>query len=425
MTRKVYACKEFEVVGVPVDELVVAGRADIYREASGKGFFDIDLRNNELVVTAKNYVGLIPLNDHVAIHVIPRFPIGNLFAIIARSDESARFLHGFSRTYSVGASTDQGVSRLFGEKIVKLSGHLAKTGLYRKYVPELTSTNLDGELLFTETVSRFRSAGIRYRHVRRRFNLSPSIVENRVIKGALTKLVGFYGQSNDAVARKLRRQAEQLLISFDQVQGALSPSELKALVIPRLISGLPPMHQSYGAALWLSYLLETSQGVSLERVGSANFDTFVVNLADVFESYVRNVLDSQISSIHTSLRLRDGNKSPAPLFVDTDAFVVQPDIYLVQGARPVAIVDAKYKLEVKPADRYEVISFCEALQVKLAILLAPFFPGCEAVRSLGTTPSGIRVVILRVDLGAVSLQAEESLLVERVRDLLIPELAQP
>lgn len=422
MSRKVYACREFEVVGVPVGELLVGGKTEVYSQASGKGFFDIDLRNGELVVTAKNFVGLIPLNDRVAIHVVPRFPIDNLFAIIARSDESARFLHGFSRAYSVGEGSDKGVARLFGDKVIDMLGHVARSGLYRKYVPETIEHGVEGELLFSDTVSRFRSAGIRYRHVRRRYVLSPSIAENRIIKGALGRLVGFYGGSNDAQAKRLKREAERLLIGFDQVGRPLSPIELRVLSIPRLVAGLPPMHQGYASVLWLSYLLETGQGVALEKVGSASFDTFVVNLADVFESYVRNIIALGIERVGSGLRLRDGNKSPYPLFVGNDRYEVRPDLYLVQDKRPVAVLDAKYKLDVKPADRYEVIAFCEALSVKLAILLAPHFPGSEEEQVLGVTPSGIRIVILRVNLGAADLAAEESLLLDRVRKLVAPVL---
>lgn len=424
MSRKVYACREFEVVGVPVDELLVGGRTEVYNQASGKGFFDIDLRNGELVVTAKNFVGLIPLNDRVAIHVVPRFPIDNLFAIIARSDESARFLHGFSRAYSLGEGSGYGISRLFGEKVIGMLGHVAKSGLYRKYVPETTECGVEGELMLSDTVSRFRSSGVRYRHVRRRYALSPFVAENRIIKGALQRLVGFYGGSGDAEARRLKREAERLLIGFDQVGRPLSPVELRALSIPRLVAGLPPMHQSYASVLWLSYLLETGQGVTLEKVGSASFDTFVVNLADVFESYVRNIIALGVERVGPGLRLRDGNKSPYPLFVGNDRYEVRPDLYLVQGKRPVAVLDAKYKLDVKPADRYEVIAFCEALSVKLAVLLAPHFPGSEEVQVLGVTPSGIRMVILRINLGATDLAAEEALLLSRVADL-VASVLQP
>lgn len=423
MSRKIYACKEFEVVGVPIDDILINGRADLYTQASGHGFFDVDLRSNELVVTAKNYVGLIPLNDRVAIHVIPRFPIDNLFEIVLRSDASPRFLHGFSRTYSLGSASEGGVARLFGEKVVGLLSHVTKHGIYRRYLPEVTEYGFDGELLFSETVSRFRSAGVRYRHVRRRFNLSPSIHENRIIKGALSKLVNFYSHQSGVPAKLLRRKAEELLVKFDQVQHSLSPNELKAVAIPRLIAGLPSLHQSYGAILWLSYLLETGKGVSLERVGAASFDTFVVNLADVFESYVRNVLHKNLEKIAPSLSLRDGNKAPLPLFADNEIFEVKPDIYILELGQPVAILDAKYKVDIKPADRYETISFCEALGVKLAIILAPAYAGCEPVRLLGTTSSGIRLAILRVDLGAAELGTEEQLMVERVRALLFPELA--
>ena len=57
------------------------GKLDLYPEASAKGYFDIDFAEGRLVLKSRGFVGLIPLSDRVAIHVLPRAPIGSTYSI--------------------------------------------------------------------------------------------------------------------------------------------------------------------------------------------------------------------------------------------------------------------------------------------------------------------------------------------------------
>src|SRR5689334_13106941 len=76
--RLVLTVNEYEPLAVDYDELVVGGRLQIYDEVVGKGYFSVYARKDQLIFQAGNYVGLIPINERIAIDVRPRVPIRSL-----------------------------------------------------------------------------------------------------------------------------------------------------------------------------------------------------------------------------------------------------------------------------------------------------------------------------------------------------------
>ena len=70
-----------------------------------------------------------------------------------------------------------------------------------------------------------------------------------------------------------------------------------------------------------------------------------------------------------------------------------------------AVLDAKYKPEPKESDRYEVLSFMDAMPVNLGGFVCPA-DGVDTSRFLGTTASGKDMVLLRYDLGAANPDEE-------------------
>lgn len=417
--RTIYSCAEFQEVNVPIAELVEDDRLNVYPAVLGRGFFDIDLRQGRLVVTAKSFIGLIPLNDRVALHVAPRFPIKNLFYVIARSDLSGRFLPGLGRGYELTPAPDFGAVRVFTERILEILGTASREGLLRKYLPRETSSHMSGELMISETVSRYRSAGIKHKYVWRSYDLSESTEENRLVKSALQKVASYYSNNQDADSESLRRAIEALMPIFSRVELGSAGLNQRRISIGRMIADLPSGKKWYAGLLWLSYLINGNKGVKIESLGAASFDTMVIDMAVVFESFVRNVVSTKIHQIGDDLVLRDGNRFPLPLFMDRNEHTVHPDLYLLRRGKPIVVIDAKYKPAFKASDRYEVLAFCDALRVRLAILLAPQIPGTCRKKYLGITPSGIRLVELRINLGAEDLVEEENTFLSELKNLLL------
>src|SRR5947209_3689899 len=99
-SQNVHVCREYEILAVPVRDLMDdGGRLEVYPEVSAKGYFDIDYAEGRLVLKSKGFVGLIPISDRVTIHVLPRTPIGNLLYMVWRSGGKLTSIGGFIRGY--------------------------------------------------------------------------------------------------------------------------------------------------------------------------------------------------------------------------------------------------------------------------------------------------------------------------------------
>ena len=402
--RTVYPCKEFEPVELPLDQLIADGRIDIYEAVRGKGYFDIDYRGGKIVLAPTSYVGFIPVNDRVAVHVVPRFPIVNLLHLLGKANALAKYVVGHFRTYEAGSESDTDPTGLFGRQFLWSLRTLKTDGLLRRYVAAERDDSLRGEILMSETVSRFLSRGVRYRQVRRVHELTPNLPENRLVKAALYKLADFYCRAEEGPSRT---DAEKLYPLFDLVAEEATNRGIIGHLLPRYVRELPTTHKGYASVLWLAYLIETRRGVALDKLGPISFDTFVVNLADVFEDYVRAVLLERIGDHFPGASLLNGNVTNPPLFVQGEKFTVKPDMYVRNDKRNVAVFDAKYKEKIKATDRQEILTFCEALQAKVAATIAPSRDGKCDVRLSGRTEGGISLYQATIDIGAKDMPSME------------------
>ena len=104
----------------------------------------------------------------------------------------------------------------------------------------------------------------------------------------------------------------------------------------------------------------------------------------------------------------DGNRTSVPLFINSKKYSTQPDYYFRRHTTNVAVADAKYKLKIATEDRYALIAFCEALNVTKAAFVCPHYGTDPLVAHQGTTRSGIEIHVIRIDLNAMDLKAEEN-----------------
>jgi 5-methylcytosine-specific restriction endonuclease McrBC regulatory subunit McrC len=272
----------------------------------------------------------------------------------------------------------------------------------------------------TETIIRYRTQGISHKQHWSSDELTDDIPENRIIKSALTRVIGFLIRRNEPASKKAVTVLRQVYRQFDNVREALPDSRLDEEKVASYIKALPYHYRNYSQLIWLSFLIVTQRGLLIDSVGNVNFDTFVVNLADIFEDYVRNIISDYFYLKNDGYSVKDGNKAQVPLFQDNNTYQVKPDVYIVKNREALAVIDAKYKPSIKPADRYEVISFCEALQVKRAIVVSPRLDNNRS-EFLGRTPSGIEFWHLRISLGSNDIAGEENDFLKGIDDLISPQ----
>jgi 5-methylcytosine-specific restriction enzyme subunit McrC len=167
--------------------------------------------------------------------------------------------------------------------------------------------------------------------------------------------------------------------------------------------------------LWTAFLLLQSKLPELSDDGFVSLDSLIVDISKVFEAYVRRVL---VDRAHKNgWNIRDGNLKPSNFFTDIGDYTVKPDVVIAKDREPLAILDAKYKIDPKESDRYELLSFMDALNVKAGGFILPTRPG-ERSRYLGTTAGGKKMYSLRFDLSVDDLETEADRLFNNVAELI-------
>ena len=161
------------------------------------------------------------------------------------------------------------------------------------------------------------------------------------------------------------------------------------------IGSLPPQLGYYRDPLWAAYLLLQQRLPDLESKGLVRLDSMIVDVSKVFEAYVRRAIYDRAKK--RGWVVVDGNLKPASFFVDAGEYSVHPDIVILDHGRPVAVLDAKYKPRPKDPDRYELLSFMDAMKVSAGGFVCPV-SGSERSRYLGRTAGGKAMSVLRLDL---------------------------
>jgi 5-methylcytosine-specific restriction enzyme subunit McrC len=261
VARTVYQCREFEPVEVPLDRLISGGQVQVY--PSAEKYFDLDYRAGRLVIAPKSYVGLIPINDDVAIQVLPRFPISNLFHVLHRSSATLRFIEGFTRSYELQKpdSLSDPIAML-ANQLVALGVETLRSGLLRRYLRVTDDLNLGGSLDLSSTVTRFRVQGIRGRSAWVRTEHSYQLRENQLVKLALQRVVGYLARGGSRIDLERLRAAKELLFAFDRVAAPSTGLHFDETELAQMVARLPSLHRQYAALLWLSYLLHARRGIS-------------------------------------------------------------------------------------------------------------------------------------------------------------------
>lgn len=406
-TQTVYPCEEHGEVAVPLRELVQDGELDIYPEIAGRGYFNIDYRRGALVLKAARFVGLIPISDRVAIHVKPKVPIGNLLWMVWRAGAQIPGLEGVIRGYQDRPGEIDSPEALYSDAFITALATIARRGLLKRYRSRETDSEWRGRLAVAASVRRFYAQGIRYRHVFNVTELASDNLENRILKHTAVRVLAYLDRdvSREGVERARRARVNlQLLTAIDD--SAVYP-ELVARKVPGLLRSLPAVHAHYESALWLSYLIATRSAVTMEQIGRARFESLIVETSDVFEEYVRAVcVEGRVNPLRC--RVLDGNKRPLRLFIQGTPIPVKPDMYFLRDRRTLLVADAKYKSFPSREDRFEVLAHCEASGARRACFVCPTIPGETRSAYVGTTPSGIRFDVVRINLSSMDMVAEEA-----------------
>jgi 5-methylcytosine-specific restriction endonuclease McrBC regulatory subunit McrC len=412
VTVEVVECEEFGEIEVRISRLLANGELALDPRIQNRGYLNVSLAKGQVVFRADRHVGLIPINANLAVRVRPRASIANLSYMIARSGVAPVAIPAYSRGYLPRFETAANVERVYRQSLLLGISRVVERGLMKAYLEQDNPPKWRGRFLISETIKRHVSKGVKYKQEFSFSTLSLSSVENIALKTALDYLMAWL-EANDRNSPELpeaRRLQKQFAVVEEWRQ---SPSALVSR-LGRRIPLLPPQLAYYRDPLWMAFLILQRALPDVGADGSVALDSLITDVSKVFEAYVRRGLVDRAG--REGWKVADGTLKPSSFFTDNGAYEVRPDIVISTQGRPIAVLDAKYKPRPKESDRYELLSFMDALGVEHGAFVCPA-TGTDRSGFIGTTGGGKRMSLLRYDLSAEDAQAEEERFFNNVRKL--------
>lgn len=249
---------------------------------------------------------------------------------------------------------------------------------------------------------------------------------------ALPLLVRFDEHSVDIAENQLVRAAAELLLRLPRVSPGTRSRlrrvrQVLAEVTP-LAHGVPlprwsanRLNERYHVALWLAELLLRRNAVDAAP-GDVRVGGFLVDMAKVFEDFLATALGESLERHGGWIVDQDRH-----LFDEGGDVEIRPDLVWYREGKPVAVVDAKYKVE-KPsgfpnADLYQMLAYCTALQLSEGHLV--YAEGNTVASSHQVRHAGVTIHEHTLDLAAAptDLLTQVDALADRVAGALEPVAA--
>jgi len=403
---------EREETNIAVTDLWVDGKLEISPDAIGRGFFQIRFARDRLVLYAGQYVGLIPLNSHVAINVKPKTTIPNLLRLIGRSDAKIHALSFFPVEYQPVPFRPLILLEPIASALLEQLRRIDIIGLQKQYELHVShEPPIRGRILFGESLARFGTRGLNHRATFSYFDLTPDLLPNRVLRSAVQFLLQQFRLVGDPPVRMMRELVTYRdLFSSQRIREAW-PHELPGAKIAA--SRIP--NPGYQEAVKLALLILEGRGVQLPPgSGSVKLPSFLLDMAAVFESYVRESLKK---TLQPAFNVVDGNREGArPLYDEKGVPLATPDVLVCAGKDVRLICDVKYKLNPTREDVNQILAYALRYSAPKTLLIC-LSPSPVARLELLGTVSGIELNRYDFPLSAVDLSQEEARISEAVRNL--------
>lgn len=405
-------------VELPLSAVLKGGQINVFPEVETAGLLFLQFQGGKIRLTAGKYIGLIPLTPDITVDVRPKLPVRNLARIL---DHARASLGSVALDRHYETTDDQGVTVLeflLSNLVSSLQG-VQERGYLKNYTRRLDAGALRGRLLAGQTLKSLWSRGERHKVATEAFGQTVDIAANRVIKLAM----------ENAMATLCRvRPTSPILKEANRAHGefprSVSPIQHTDLQICRAAlksRSLPASRGYYYRPMEISQLLLSNAAVSLERTGGdIQLQTFILNFEEVFENYLRHVLEMRAPA---GCDVRDGNGDGArPLYDDRPDPPAQPDIVLeYAGSRPV-IVEVKYKDKPDRADVNQVVTYAAAYRATTVVLVHQAKATAQNGTKLRGTINSTRIYTYGFDLAAHDLEAEEAAFVAAMSAFAQPSL---
>ncbi len=428
MVRTPIYGNEHDIKPLPADMIIKNGTLDLYPDVIKlfKPVFDRGMPS----IQCGGWVGYIPLNDRYALEVSPRVPIGNLERLIGMAaGYSPYVLEKYTRNFSHSDERPDSLFDVLADQLLEGFDRVWENGLLKSYERrQRIGTSPFGRIDPFQTAWRSAKAGLPTA-VSSAFHRTVDFTPNRIIRFAFEKLLArYYGNRSQSQRRRILR-IRQAIARLDDV-GRPSRMEMAPDAMASIVRHLPVHHEAYADALMLSQLVISDSGFSIRgNDGIAILPSIIIDMAKVFEAYVRRVLVDYFNG-NVSVAVRDGNNAPPSgaktvLFDPAEPGVknvpVTPDIVIEVDGVPLVVIDAKYKPAPKQPERgdvNQVVLYGARYNTERVMLLHAGRAANEPPVSLLGGIGPYQVYNARIDLNADDIENEEQKLAAAIAALL-------
>jgi 5-methylcytosine-specific restriction enzyme subunit McrC len=401
---------EREETDIPISELWIEGKLAVLPEVLNRGFFQVRLSRENLTIYAGQFVGLVPLNERIVINVQPKIPIPRLLRVLGRAETKIRSLATFPVGYRAATFRPLALLEPFASTLVAQLRRLQGMGFLKEYTPVSSDDGpLRGRILFDQSLRQFWSKGLQHRAAVSFYDLTANVPSNQVLKSAVDHLLRqfrYLPEKPKSVMHDLG-DYQELFAALDITD--IEDSKIRGAEWKRL-------PEPYREAAELATLIVQGRGVELPASGDVRLPSFLLDMAEVFESYVRNVIRTALSP---TIQVLDGNKEGAcSLYDEKPLPLATPDIVFKNAAGVSLVADVKYKDGPSREDINQIVTYAVRYKIKRVLLVCLSTAASGQLKRLGAI-SGIEVDCFDFSLSAANLDSEETELVNSIRNMIL------
>ena len=357
-------------------------------------------------VMALGFIGQLPLTSNITLNIIPKFPIGNFWAMLEIGGENYRNILSTVRRYQTSENRTP-IQLLARSFCYYLKGAIS-AGLERSYYHNIRTSYFKPRVEFGHTINRFISRGNPVETVSRviEFGLDSSV--NQVVKAACIRFAQLVPRTEE-----WKEERVFLRLALDTLQrvSKREPGELD-FDLDKSVS--PRVQHLYSGMLSTYQLLLTGGGIAFTfESGGRQLPSFLFKLEEIFERFVRETLTKGLCNSEVSVL--DGNKHHGYLFVDSKVYRTKTDLIFRRKSKEViALGEVKYKPRLKEADRYQIISHVTAAKASIGILFTPANDQhSQQLELIGRLATGAKIYNYQIDIRG-EIDASQTRLVEDV-----------
>ncbi|MCG6116149.1 MAG: McrC family protein [Mesorhizobium sp.] len=420
--------KEHQMLPLPAELIRPDGSLDIYQDVLKR--FNLTYQGNRPAIQTTGWVGYIPLNDYFALDIGPRVPVGNLERLLRlATGYTPNILRKYTRRFAHTAERPDSFVDVLADQLIDAFDHIWDYGLLKTYKEtQRVGSSPVGRIKPFESACRTVKTG-RPVAASSSFHRTIDFGPNRVLRVSFEKLLTRYLETR---TDGQRGRTLKLKKAFERLSGVGRPmsSEISPEAIASYVQRLPLDHEQYADALMIAQIVLSDSGLAIRGDGGvAILPSLLINMALVFEDYIRRVLRDGLLD-DGDVEVKDGNKGggegakvflfdPPPTGVENPG--VTPDIVISVAGRTRLVIDAKYKKGPRLPDRNDisqVILYGARYDANRVMVLHAGRPAdrqnAEFCGRIGT----FDVYNGMMDLNAPSIEAEEAAFVSAVRALL-------